>query len=86
MEKPKVFALSLTKEEISNARIRKHVTEIFGLKMDMQRYHDFITISEAEFEIVSKFGDFVPAEKYHNQLSFKGEVGKIKGKRLVKRE
>jgi hypothetical protein len=49
----------------------------------MQRYKEFITISSAEFEIVSKFGEFVDKKKYNNQTNFKGEIGKIKGKRLV---
>jgi ribosomal protein S19 len=77
------YILSFSKEEIANSRVRTIIRELIELKLNMQKYKDFITISPAEFEIVSKLGDFVPKEKYNSQTTFKGEVGKIKGRKLV---
>jgi ribosomal protein S19 len=77
------YILSFSKEEMANSRVRTIIRELIELKLNMQKYKDFITISPAEFEIVSKLGDFVPKEKYHSQTTFKGEVGKIKGRKLV---
>jgi hypothetical protein len=77
------FILSFSKEDLTNSRIKAVIRELIDLKLNIQRYKDFLTISPAEFEIVTKFSDFVSKEKYNNQITFKGEVGKIRGKKLV---
>lgn len=77
------YALYFTKEEVANSNIRAIIKKLIDMKMNMQKYRDFIEISPAEFEIISKLGEFVDKSKYHSDLIFKGEVGKIKGKRLV---
>ena len=77
------YILSFSQEEISNARVKTIIISLIELKLSMQKYRDFLTISPAEFEVLSKFGDFVPKEKYKSKITFKGEVGKIKGRRVV---
>jgi hypothetical protein len=83
MKKESRFILSFSKEEIANSNIKALIRELINLKLNLQRYKDFLTISPAEFEIISKLGEFVDKEKYNRQIIFKGEVGKIKGKRIV---
>ena len=80
------YVLSFSKEDLANSRVRNIIRELIELKMNMQRYKDFITISPAEFETVIKFSEFVDKAKYNNQITFKGEVGKIRGKKLVVKE
>ena len=77
------FILSFSKEDLGVSRIRNIIRELIDIKLHTQKYKDFLEISPAEFEIVSKFSEFVPKEKYDSQTTFKGEVGKIKGKKLV---
>jgi hypothetical protein len=77
------FILSFNKEEMSNSRIRKIIRELIDIKMNIQKYNDYVTITPAEFEIIRVFSEFVDKRKYNNQITFKGEVGKIKGKKLV---
>jgi hypothetical protein len=77
------FILSFSKEDLAVSKIRDIIRELIEVKINTQKYRDFITISPAEFELVSKFSDFVDKEKYNNKVTFKGEVGKIKGKKLV---
>ena len=79
----KKYILSFSKEDLMNSNIKQLIRKIIDVKLNIQKYKDFITISSAEFEILSKFGEFVDKEKYNRQIMFKGEVGKIKGKRLV---
>jgi len=83
MKKENRFILSFSKEEISNSNIRAIIRELIQLKMNMQKYKEFVLINSAEFEIISKLGDFVDKKKYNNQITFKGEVGKMKGRRIV---
>jgi len=82
-EKNNNFILSFSKEEIANSNIRAIIRELLDIKFNMQRHKEFITISSAEFEIISKLGEFVDKSKYDYQIQFAGEVGKIKGKRIV---
>lgn len=77
------FTLCFSKEDLNNSKVRNLIRELIELKLNIQRYKDFVTISPAEFEIISKFGDFVDKTKYNNQITFKGEVGKIRGRKLV---
>ena len=77
------FTLSFSREDLNSSRIRAIIRELVEIRLFTQKYKDFIEISPAEFEIVSKFSEFVPKEKYNSQTTFKGEVGKIKGKKLV---
>jgi hypothetical protein len=59
------------------------IRELIDIKMNLQKYNDYVTISPAEFEIIKKFSDFVDKKKYESQITFKGEIGKFKGRRLV---
>ena len=77
------FILSFSKEELADSKVRAIIRELINLKLNLQRYKDFITIGPAEFEIISKFSEFVDKEKYNNQITFKGEIGKINGRKLV---
>lgn len=79
------FILSFSKEDLAVSKVRNLIRDLVDIKIHTQKYKDFIEISPAEFEIVSKFSDFVSKEKYDSQTTFKGEVGKIKGKKLVVR-
>jgi hypothetical protein len=80
------YVLSFSKEDLANSRVRNIIRELIELKLNMQKYKDFLTISPAEFEVIIKFSEFVDKEKYNNQITFKGEVGKCKGRRLVIKE
>jgi len=77
------FILSFSKEDLADSRVKKIIRDLIDLKLNMQKYRDFLAISPAEFEIISKFSNFVDKDKYDRQTTFKGEVGKIKGKRVV---
>lgn len=77
------FILSFSKEDLDNSRVRAIIRELVELKLNMQKYKDFLTISPAEFEIMKKFSEFVDKAKYNNQITFKGEIGKIRGKKVV---
>lgn len=81
--KEKKLNLSFSKEELANSNVRVLIRKLIELKLNLQKYKPFLSISPVEFEIISKLGDFVEKEKYHNQIEFKDEVGKIKGKRVV---
>lgn len=83
MEKLNRYILSFSKEDLTNSKIRNLIRDLIEIKIVTQRYRDFISISPAEFEIVSKFSDFVDKKKYANAVTFKGEKGKIRGKKLV---
>ena len=80
-EKPNQFILSFSKEEMANPEFKGIVRKLIEIKLN-QKNKEFITISPAEFEIVSKLGEFVPRERY-SKKTYEGEVGKIKGKRLI---
>lgn len=80
------FILYFNQVEMNNSRIRQIIRELIELKMNIQKYNDYITISPAEFEIIRVFSEFVDKKKYNNQITFKGEVGKCKGRRLVIKE
>lgn len=80
------FALIFTRAELATSRVKELIRKLIELKLDAQKYNDFITICPAEFEILSKYGDFVDKERYNNAIEFKGEVGKMRGKRLVLKE
>lgn len=77
------FTLSFNKVEMNNSRIRQIIRELIDIKMNIQKYNDYVTITPAEFEIIRVFSEFVDKKKYNNQITFKGEVGKVKGKKLV---
>lgn len=78
------YILSFSKEELTDSNVKRIIRELINLKLNLQRYKDFITISPAEFEVLSKFtGEFVDKSKYNSKIMFKGEIGKIRGKRLV---
>jgi len=77
------YILSFSKEDLADSRVRAIIRELINLKINVQKYKDFVTISPAEFEVVSKFSEFVDKKKYNSQTSFKGEVGKINGRKLV---
>jgi hypothetical protein len=85
MEKNKKYCLSLSREEIAHPKIREALKEIISNKFQMQKYNDFIRISEVEFELINQAfrGEFVPKEKYNNLTTFKNEVGKMRGKKLI---
>jgi len=84
MEKQNRFILYFSKEDLNNPKIKKTIKDLINLKLENQKYKDFVSISPAEFEILTKMtGEFVPKEKYNNMVTFKGEVGKIRGKKLV---
>lgn len=86
-QKKKQYILSFNEEELANPNIRAIIRELINLKLNMQRYNSFYTISQAEFIVLSKFSsEFVDKSKYESQTQFKGEVGKIRGKRLVIQE
>lgn len=80
------YTLSFSKEELSNPKFRRAIENLIAVRLEVQKYHDFIVISEAEFEIVSQYSNFVPKALYKSQVTFKGEVGKINGKKLVVKE
>jgi len=82
-DKSKKLSLFFSKEELNDRRVIGIIKELVEIKINIQRYNDFISISPAEFEVISKFTEFVPKDLYKCQVSFKGEVGKIKGKRVI---
>jgi hypothetical protein len=79
----KKLNLSFSKEELNNSNIKAVIRELINLKLNLQRFKPYLSISPVEFEIISKLGDFVDKSKYNNQTEFKGEAGKIKGRRVV---
>jgi hypothetical protein len=77
--------LHFSREELANPKIREIVKSLVTAKLDMQKYHDFIQITPIEFEFIQQVfkGEFVPKERYDNITTFKNEVGKIRGKKLI---
>jgi hypothetical protein len=78
----KQFILSFSEKEMKDSSIKSLISKLIELKLNLQRYNDFVTISPAEFEIIKKSGEFVDKSKYNNITTFKGEIGKIRGKKL----
>ena len=75
--------LSFSKEELATPRIKSAIKNLVDLKLELQKYKPYLSVSQIELGIITKFSDFVAKAKYNNKTEFKGEVGKIKGKRLV---
>jgi hypothetical protein len=77
--------LFFSPEELTNPKMKKLIQEMITLKFEIQKYKDFIKISPLEFELVQIVfrGEFVDKSKYGNITTFKGEVGKIRGKKLI---
>lgn len=75
----------LTREELSNPRMKEIVKQLITQKFVMQKYNDFIKVSILEFHMIENIfkGEFVPKEKYNNVTIWKGEIGKIRGKKLI---
>jgi hypothetical protein len=82
-KKEEKLNLSFSREELSNSKIKGLIRELIEVKLNLQRYKPFLSVSPVEFETIVKLGDFVPKERYENKTEFKGEVGKIKGRRVV---
>lgn len=82
------LALYFTKDELKNSKLRKIINELINEKLDMQKYNDFIKISPMELEFIKLAfrGEFVEKAKYHNMTTFKNEIGKIRGKKLILEE
>jgi hypothetical protein len=87
MKKPnkELIYLTLSRAEFANPRIRMAIQEIINQKFHMQKYNDFVKVSKVEFELIKTAfrGEFVPKERYNNVTTFKGEIGKIRGKKLI---
>jgi hypothetical protein len=82
-QNPNKLNLSFSKEELADRRIIDLIKKLVDVKINVQRFKDFITISPAEYEVIRKFTDFVPKENYNSKITFKGEIGKIRGRRVV---
>ena len=83
--KENLIYLTLSRSEFANPKIRLAIQEIITQKFNMQKYNDFIKVSKAEFEVIKLAfrGEFVEKAKYNNLTNFKGEAGKMRGKRLI---
>ena len=53
------FALFFSKEELVNSNIKDLIRKLIEIKFNLQRHSPFFSVSPAEFELLSKFGDFV---------------------------
>ena len=73
-----------TERELTFPRINQFIKEIITEKLAIQKNDKYYSFNDFEFKVLAtRFGDFVPKERYDNDTEFKGEKGKIRGKRVV---
>jgi len=77
-----VYYVKLSQRELRNHRIRNAVIDLLGLRMDIQKRTPYHKISSAEFEIIKNTSLFTDKKKYKG-TTYKGEVGKYKGRKLI---
>jgi hypothetical protein len=76
----KEIVLVFSEEELKDKRLIKPLHDLVLLKLSLQK-GEFISISQVELEVIKNIG-LVPKEKYE-EVKYKGEVGKFRGKRVV---
>ena len=77
----KIYTIEFTEKDLLNSHFKKAAVGFLNLKLELQKHKDHYEINESEAELLK--AEIVGKKNYENETTFEGEVGKLKGKKVV---
>ena len=81
MEEERIYTIDFTSKDLLNSNFKKVLNNFLNAKLEIQKSKDHYEINESEAELLKL--EIVTKDKYNGNTTFEGEIGKLKGKRVV---